>query len=161
MKRYLLFVLTLALLSCDNEIDDKVNDYRNKPKSESLKGFWQLKGLYNKEATSPEEPIYITNGGLAKIAEGEMLHLDNEYMRFLNKDDEGTFYSSSDRRFYWFNENNFIRSMYQFDYGKGINEIAEFQLPYRFGENQDTLIVQSNRKILYLLRTENVNYTEI
>lgn len=160
MKKYLLFVLTMSLVNCDSEIDDKINDYKNKPKAEDLKGFWQLKGLYKKEATSTVSTS-INNGGVAGIGEGEILYLDHEYLRFLNKRSDGSFYSLGDRRFYWFSEHNFIKSIYQRDNEKNFKNIEEFQLPYQFGESKDTLIVQSDKKILYLLKRENIDYTEI
>lgn len=153
-------MLAACLVSCDSEIDDKINEYRNKPKMEALKGFWQLKGLYKKNATN-SEPVSINNGGITGINEGEILYLDNEYLRFLKKRDNEMFYSYEKDRFYWFSEDKFIKSMYQRSYEKNFKNIEEFQLPYRFGESKDTLIVQSNRKVLYLLKKENVSYTEV
>ena len=163
MKKLVLLLTILLCVSCDkDEIDDKVNEYKNKPRSEDLKGFWKLKGLYKSKDSQIPSDLSINNGGIAGIGLDEILYLDNNYLRFLNKvNQEDTYSVNSKHRFYWYNENNFIKSVYQEKYSNQNSEILqEFQLPYKFGNSKDTLIVQNNGRIMYLLKTENVDFTE-
>ena len=159
MKKVLLFCVALTLLSCnEDELDDKIDFYKNQNKSTEIQGFWMLKGIYNSEEPNDYigTNIGISNGGIAGIGPEEIMFLDGTYLRFLNKSDEG-FSMSKKNRFYWFNDKSFIKSVYKYDYGENL---SEFQLPYKFGQTNDTLIVQSQGKVLYLLKNEPVEYTE-
>lgn len=163
MKKLVLLLTILLCVSCDkDEIDDKINEYKNKPKSEDLKGFWKLSGFYKSKNPQSLSDLSISNGGVARIGYNEFLYFDNLYLRFVNKVNHGNTYSANSKhRFYWYNENNFIKSVYKENYSYQNTEILqEFQLPYKFGETKDTLLIQNNGTIMYLLKTENVDFTE-
>lgn len=165
MKKIILFVAALLLVSCDkDEVEDKIKEYKNKPKSEDLKGFWQLKGFYKSDKEKPNDEAVINNGNVAGIGLDEILFMDNMYLRFLNKsqeNDEVGYYLNKRERLYWYNDDKFIKSLHQDEYGnKYFDYYQEFQLPYRFGETKDTLIIQSNGRVVYLLKTDEVEYIE-
>lgn len=163
MKKVIFLTIISLCFSCDkDEFEDKINEYNNKPKSEDLKGFWQLKGLYKPENNENSNEVSLRNGTIAGIGSNEILFLDDNYLRFLNKSNPNEKYAvDSKNRFYWCNENNYIKSLYHQSFLYQNTEIIEeFQLPYRFGETNDTLIVQSDGKIMYLLKTEDVDYEE-
>lgn len=139
------------------------SNIKNIPKSEELKRFWRLEGFYKANSSSNWDNVSLDNGGVEEIGKGGIIYFDNTYLRFLNQrqDNDTLFYTFVRNRFYWFNENNMIKSLYQHDFEKeGIKGIQEFQLPYRFGNTKDTLIVQNNKKILYLIKKEPVLYVE-
>lgn len=159
MKKIILLSTILLCIGCDNdEIEDKISEYKNKPKSEDLKGFWQLKGNYK----SDNKEVSLNNGTIAGIGLDEILFLDDNYLRFLNRSNPNEKYAvNSKDRFYWYDENNFVKSLYHQNFSYQNTEIIEeFQFPYRFGETKDTLIVQSDGRIIYLLKTEDVDYEE-
>lgn len=160
MKKLILLLSVLFFcVSCEkDEIDDKINEYKNKPKSEDLKGFWKLKGIYK----SKSDEVSLNNGTIAGIGLNEILFLDDNYLRFLNLVNNGDTYSYNIKnRFYWYNENNFIKSVYKQEYSnQNAQFLEEFQVPYKFGETKDTLIVQQNGRVMYLLKTTDVEYTE-
>src|SRR5690606_2216447 len=163
MKKVIFLATLLLCIGCDSdEIEDKISNYKNKPKSEDLKGFWQLKGLYKPENNVNSNQVSLNNGTIAGIGLDEILFLDDNYLRFLNRSNPDEKYTVNAKdRFYWYDENNFIKSLYHqnFPY-QNTETIDEFQLPYKFGETKDTLIVQSDGRIIYLLKTEDVDYEE-
>lgn len=162
MKKIILFATAFLLFSCDNEIEDTINDYKNKPKSEELKGFWQLKGIYHPDTSKEYNAPVILNGGVARIGIEEILYLDNDYLRFLNKSpNDPMYYCNIKERFYWYNEDIYIKSLYEDQYNSNNwQNIMEFKLPYKFGQSKDTLIVQSGGQVLYLTKQFNVEYKE-
>lgn len=162
MKKIILFAITTLFFSCDNEIEDTINDYKNKPKSEELKGFWLLKGIYQPDDSKEYNDPVISNGGIARIGINEIFYLDNEYLRFLNKsDNDPMYYCNAKQKFYWYNEDLYIKSLYEDQFNTdNWQNIAEYQLPYKFGQSKDTLIVQSAGQILYLTKQNNVEYEE-
>lgn len=163
MKKIFFVVTLFAIFSCNNEIDDIVNDYKTKPKSEDLYGFWQLEGVYPiKNTANPITDIGIGQG-LVGIGLKEILFLDNQYLRFLNKSSDGdSLYAyNSKNKFYWYNENQLIKSVHESDFNsKNFQNINQYQIPYKFGQSKDTLVVQSNGTLLYLIKKTNVDYTE-
>lgn len=161
MKKILLLTAIFALFSCNNEIDDILNDYKTKPKSADLQGFWQLKGVYPPDSLKHDKEIGISHGWVG-IGSDEILYLDNEYLRFLNKsEDDGSFYYNKEHRMLWYNNEQFIKSVYEESYNtKNFQYITEYQIPYKFGLSKDTLIVQSNHKTLYLIKRSNIKFTE-
>jgi len=161
MKKILLLTTIFALFSCNNEIDDILNDYKTKPKSEDLQGFWQLNGVYPPDSLKRDREIGISHGWVG-IGPDEILYLDNEYLRFLRKssDDDSYYYNKKDR-LYWYNNEQFIKSVYEESYNtKNYQYINEYQIPYKFGQSKDTLIVQSNYKTLYLIKRVNIKFKE-
>jgi len=84
MKKIYLLLVVFSFLGCEKEIDDILNDYKTKPKSSELQGFWQLKGDYPVLFPSiiPTGKISL---GLVTIYGGEILYLDHEYLRLLKK----------------------------------------------------------------------------
>lgn len=162
MKKVLFLATIFAVFSCDNEIDDIINDYKTKPKAKDLKGFWQLEGVYPPDSLKQDNNIGISHG-LVGIGPNEILYLDNEYMRFLNKSSESdtVYYYNKKNRLYWYNTEQFIKSVYESSYNtKNYQNIEEYQIPYKFGKSKDTLIVQSNYKTLYLIKKTNIEYIE-
>lgn len=161
MKKILFLTAVFALFSCNNEIDDILNDYKTKPKSEDLQGFWQLNGVYPTDSLKSDKEIGISHG-LVGIGPDEILYLDNEYLRFLRKssDDDSYYYNKKDR-LYWYNNEQFIKSVYESSYNtKNFQNIEEYQIPYKFGQSKDTLIVQSNNKLLYLTKKSDIKFIE-
>lgn len=161
MKKILLLTTIFSLFSCNNEIDDILNDYKTKPKSEDLQGFWQLNGVYPPDSLKRDREIGISHG-LVGIGPDEILYLDNEYLRFLRKssDDDSYYYNKKDR-LYWYNNEQFIKSVYESSYNnKNYQNIEEYQIPYKFGQSKDTLIVQSNSKLLYLTKKSDIKFIE-
>ncbi|HLV46563.1 MAG TPA: hypothetical protein VKY32_05940 [Flavobacterium sp.] len=155
MKEIMLCCAALVLLGCnEDELDDKIEFYKQQNKSEEIKGFWILKGTYGTGFLDTD--VEIGDGYFVRIEAGEIMFLDDTYLRFLNKSDNG-FSMSGKNRFYWFNDDHFIKSVHKLDFGENI---FEFQLPYRFGQTKDTLIVFSQEKRVYLIKTEPVEYTE-
>lgn len=161
MRKILFLTAVFALFSCNNEIDDILNDYKTKPKSEDLQGFWQLNGVYPPDSLKRDREIGISHG-LVGIGPDEILYLDNEYLRFLRKtsDDDSYYYNKKDR-LYWYNNEQFIKSVYESSYNtKNYQNIEEYQIPYKFGQSKDTLIVQSNSKLLYLTKKSDIKFIE-
>ena len=53
---------------------------------------------------------------------------------------------------YWYNNEQFIKSVYESSYNtKNYQNIEEYQIPYKLVQSKDTLVVQSNHKTLYLV----------
>lgn len=152
----------VLFIGCDNEIDDILEDYKTNPKYEDLLGFWQLKGVYPPNSSNQDTDIGISQGWVG-IGLNEILYLDAQYLRFLNKSSENdSLYSYNQKdRMYWYNTDKFIKSVYEESYNtKNFQNIVEYQLPYKFANSKDTLIVQSNSKILYLTKQSNIKFTE-
>lgn len=167
IKNLVIITAIFALLSCDNnndEIYEIVNRYKTKPKSQNLIGFWQLEGVYPPNTSHNNQDIGIGFNGYVGIGYNEILFLDQDYLRFLNKasNDNDSLYSyNSKNKFHWFNEGNFINSLQQFEFNsKDFQNIQEYQIPYKFGQLKDTLIVQSNGKILYLTKKGDIKFVE-
>src|SRR5690606_13731461 len=163
MRKIMFFAVLLFCVGCDNdETENTISTYKNKPKSADLKGFWQLKGIYKPSNDENPNDISLNNGAIAGIGFDEILFLDDNYLRFLNKVNFSDTYSlNAKNRFYWYDENNFIKSLYHQNFPNQQTEIIEeFQFPFRFGETKDTLIVQNRGRIIYLLKTEDVDYEE-
>ena len=161
MKKILFLTVIFALFSCNNEIDDILNDYKTKPKSEDVQGFWKLNGVYPPDSLKRDKEIGISHGWVG-IGPDEILYLDNEYLRFLRKssDDDSYYYNKKDR-LYWYNNEQFIKSVYESSYNtKNFQNIEEYQIPYKFGQSKDTLIVQSNGKLLYLTKKWDIKFIE-
>lgn len=150
------------MVSCNNEIDDILNDYKTKPKSTELQGFWQLKGVYPPDSLKQDNEIGISQGWVG-IGPDEIFYLDNKYLRFLNKssDEDSLYHYNKKDRLYWYNNDKFIKSVYEENYNtKNYQYINEYQIPYKFGLSKDTLIVQSNYKTLYLIKRANIKFEE-
>lgn len=161
MKKLFILIAIFALFSCNNEIDDIVNNYKTKPKSQELVGFWQLEGVYPPDSLKRDKEIGISHGWVG-IGPDEILYVDNEYLIFLNKssEDDSYYYNKKDK-LYWFNTDTFIKSVYESSYNtKNYQNIQEYQLPYKFGQLKDTLIIQSNGKILYLIKKGDIKFVE-
>lgn len=162
MKKILLLTAIFALFSCNNEIDDILNDYKTKPKSADLQGFWQLKGVYPSDSLKWDKDIGISHGWVG-IGSDEILYLDNEYLRFLNKssDADSLYHYDKKDRLYWYNNDKFIKSVYEESYNtKDFQNITEYQIPFKFGGSKDTLVVQSYQKTLYLIKRSNIKFIE-
>ncbi|MEG0851980.1 MAG: hypothetical protein RSH24_19070 [Flavobacterium sp.] len=162
MRKILLLTTVFALFSCNNEIDDILNDYKTKPKSADLQGFWQLEGVYPPDSLKRDKEIGISQGWVG-IGPDEILYLDNEYLRFLNKstDEDSLYHYNKKDRLYWYNNDKFIKSVYEESYNtKDFQNITEYQIPFKFGGSKDTLVVQSNHKTLYLIKRSNIKFTE-
>lgn len=161
MKKILLLTALFSLFSCNNEIDDILNDYKTKPKSADLQGFWQLRGVYPPDSLKRDREIGISQGWVG-IGPDEILYLDNEYLRFLRKssDDDSYYYNKKDR-LYWYNNEQFIKSVYESSYNtKNYQNIEEYQIPYKLVQSKDTLVVQSNSKLLYLTKKSDIKFIE-
>ena len=162
MKKILLLTTIFALFSCDNEIDDILNDYKTKPKSADLQGFWELKGVYPPDSLKHDNEIGISQGWVG-IGPNEILYLDNEYLRFLNKstDEDCLYHYNKKDQLYWYNNEQFIKSVYEESYNnKNFQYINEYQIPYKLVQSKDTLVVQSIHKTLYLIKRFNIKFTE-
>ena len=167
MRKILFLATIFALFSCDNQFDDFddiINKYKTKPKSQELVGFWQLKGVYPPKTSPNNQDIGIGFNGYLGIGYNEILFLDQDYLRFLNKssnDNDTLFSHNSKNKFHWFNEGNLINALQQFEFNsKDFQNIQEYQFPYKFGQTKDTLIIQSRGDILYLLKKISVDYEE-
>ncbi len=161
MKK-VLFLATIAMLcGCNNEIDDILNDYKTKPKLEDLYGFWQLEGVYPPDTLNVDYEVGISQGTVG-IGLKEIMYLDHEYLRFLNKSDgDSLFYYNQKDRLYWYNTEMLIKSVYESTYNtKNHQYIDEYQLPYKFGKSKDTLIAFSNYKTQYLIKRSDIKFKE-
>src|SRR5690606_33639577 len=119
IKKLLILTAVFAFVSCDNDIDDIVQRYQTKPKSQALVGFWQLKGIYPPGLTQPNANIEISFNGYLGIGRDEILFLDNDYLRFLNRSSNNgdiIYQFNSKNKFYWYNESTFIKTLYQSEY---------------------------------------------
>ena len=161
MKKLFILTAIFALFSCNDNFDDIVNNYKTKPKSQELVGFWQLQGVYPPGSVNQDNDIGISHG-LVGIGPDEILYLDTEYLRFLNKssEDDSCYYNKKNR-LYWYNTDILIKSVYESSYNtKNYQNIKEYQLPFKFGQLKDTLIVQSNGEILYLIKKADIKFIE-
>lgn len=162
MKKLLFLITTVTFFSCDNDLDDVVNDYKNKPKSQELIGFWQLEGVYPAISSNQNNDIGISQGRVG-IGLKEIMYLDTDYLRFLNKssDSDSLYACNAKDKFHWYNQDLFIKSVHEEGSNtKNYHNISEYQIPYKFGLTKDTLIVQDNGKILYLLKRSDIKFTE-
>ncbi len=161
MKQIMFLLSVLLLIGCSNEIEDTLNKYKNMPKSSELMGFWQLKGVYPVDEFADNSNIGISQGNVG-LAPNDILYLDTVHLKFLNKstDDDSYFYNKSDQH-YWFNENQFIKSVLESSYNtKNYQNILEYQIPYKLVPTKDTLVVQNQGKVMYLVKTANVKVIE-
>lgn len=161
MKKLFILTAIFALFSCNDDFDDLVSSYKTRPKSQELVGFWQLQGVYPPSDLNQDNDIGISHG-LVGIGPNEILFFDTEYLRFLNKSSEdNSYYYNKEDRLYWYNTDILIKSVYESSYNtKNYQNIQEYQLPFKFGQLKDTLIVQSNGKILYLIKKADIKFTE-
>jgi hypothetical protein len=164
MKKLLLSSFVFMLLSCEDGIDDAISKYQTSPKSQELVGFWQLKGTYPPIKTWQNHDVAVFFNGYLGIGHQEILFLDNDYLRFLNiaSTNGDTIYQFNGvNKFHWYNQGNFIMALHQSQYNSSnYQNIQEYQFPYKFGTTKDTLILQCNGKILYLLKKIDVKYKE-
>lgn len=161
-----LFIITtvLALLSCNDndEMDEILKRYETKHKSQNLIGFWQLEGFYPPDSLKKDTSIKISFDRYTFIEKEEFFYIDSEYLRLLKKSsnvNDSLYNYNSNNTFYWYNEGVFLRTLYYSgNTSSSFQNILEYQFPYKFGETKDTLIIQNNENILYLLKKINVNY---
>lgn len=160
MKKFWLLLLPVFLLvGCnEDEIDNLKQDYINGHKSDELIGFWEHKGGYKVSYNITDEDLLVNNG---TIEVGEILLLDNNYLYLLKKDssNEPAYYTNKFYQQYWYNTDKFIKTLVSDNSSSGSHSQAhEAFLPYKFGETNDTLIVQSDSKVYYLLKTDEIAY---
>lgn len=161
MKKITFLLTILSFISCSNEIEDTLSNYKNKPKSPELMGFWQLKGVYPVDTSVDNSDIGISQG-IVGLEANDILYLDAVYLKFLNKstDDDSYFYNKSEQH-YWFNENQFIKSVLESKFNTKYDQIInEYQIPYKLVPTKDTLVVQNQGKKMYLVKTDNVKVIE-
>ncbi len=155
-KFWLLLFPAFLLIGCnEDEIDDLKQDYLNGHKSEELVGFWNFRGGYK---TSSEEDFHIGTLGMSK---GQILHLSRTELFILSKKNN-EYTTNKYSKLYWYNNDIFIKTLdlgpnYSTDYYNSSHAI-ESNNPYKFGETNDTLIVQSDSETYYFLKTEEVAY---
>jgi len=164
MEKLLLLLVVCMLLSCDDDIDDVITRYQTNSKSQELVGFWQLKGTYPSIKTGQNNEVAVFFNGYLGITHQEILFLDNDYLRFLNiaaTNGDTIYQFNTVNKFHWYNQGNLINALHQSQYNSSnYQTIQEHQFPYKFGTTKDTLILQCNGKILYLLKKINVKYKE-
>lgn len=164
MKKLLVLLCVLIFISCENGINDVINRYQIHPKSQELVGFWQLKGTYPPDKNQNNNETAVFFNGYLGIGYQEILFLEIDYLRFLNiaSTNSDTIYQyNSENKFLWYNKSNFINALHQSQYNSSnYQNIQEYQFPYKFGITKDTLILQSNGRVFYLLKKINVNYKE-
>lgn len=158
-KFWLLLFPAFLLVGCnEDEIDDLKQDYLNGHKSEELVGFWEHKGGYKNSYNFIDEMLLVNN---ETIEVGEILLLKNDYLYLLKQSssNESSYYTTKFYQQYWYNTDNFIKTLVSNSSSSGsYSQANEAFLPYKFGETNDTLIVQSDSKVYYLLKTEEVAY---
>lgn len=164
MKKLFLIASFFALFSCDNnsdEFDTILNRYKTHPKSQALIGFWQLKGIYPPNESSDNQNSFIGFNPYLGIKYNEILFLDADYLRFLNQssDNDEMYIHHSKYKFYWFNTASVIKTLQLSEFNSdNYQQAQEYQFPYKFGDTKDTLIVQSNGGVFYLLKKISVHY---
>lgn len=164
MKKIILFVpFILMFICCNDDTNDIIQQYQTKRKSQELVGFWKLKGIYPPNLEHQNTTIEISFNNEIGIVENEILFLDIQYLRFLNKSrnvNDSVYILNSKNKYLWYNEAGFIKSLFQAQQADKLITIKEYQFPYKFGQTKDSLIVENNGKVYYLLKQISVDYKE-